>query len=139
MNREEIKGLLPHREPMLLVDTLSMDQDGIAHGGYTVRGDEWFLQGHFPGNPVVPGVIQCEIMGQACALLLGDKLKGNTAYYTGMDKVRFKRKVVPGNTIVVDAVVTRQKGPFYFTHAKATVDGELCCEGELFFALLEGR
>ena len=71
MNREEIKGLLPHREPMLLVDELELGQDGTAHGKYRVRGDEFFLQGHFPGNPVVPGVILCEIMAQSCALLVG--------------------------------------------------------------------
>ena len=139
MNRDEIKTLLPHREPMLLVDEISLDEDGIAHGKYTVRGDEWFLQGHFPGNPVVPGVIQCEIMGQACALLLGDKVQGATPYDTGLDKVRFRNKIVPGDTIEVKAHITRSKGPFYFTHAEASVGGKLCCEGELFFAVVEGR
>ena len=77
MNREEIKNLLPHREPMLLVDEITVDEEGTAHGLYRVRGDEFFLQGHFPGNPVVPGVILCEIMAQACGLLIGDEIKGN--------------------------------------------------------------
>lgn len=87
----------------------------------------------------MPGVIQCEIMAQACALLLGDKLLGNTAYYTGMDKIKFKNKIVPGDTIEVSARLNRRKEPFYFAHAEAKVDGRLCCEGELSFALVEGR
>ena len=139
MEKEQIKKLLPHRDCMLLIDDLYLDEDGAAHGIYHVRGDEWFLQGHFPGNPVVPGVIQCEIMGQSCAVLLGEKLEGNTAYYTGMDKVRFKNKVLPRDTIEVTATFLRNKGPFYFTHAVARVNGKLCCEGDLSFVVAEGR
>lgn len=78
MTREELKEYLPHREPMLLVDEITMDENNVAHGIYHVRGDEFFLQGHFPGQPVVPGVILCEIIAQSCALLLGDALKGKT-------------------------------------------------------------
>lgn len=75
MDRNEIKNLLPHREPMLLVDEIYEDADGVAHGRYTVRGDEWFLQGHFPNNPVVPGVIQCEIMDRPAPFCLGTSWK----------------------------------------------------------------
>ena len=66
MNREELKNILPHREPMLLVDEAYVGEDGKAHGKYTVRGDEYFLKGHFPQNPIVPGVIQCEMAAQTC-------------------------------------------------------------------------
>lgn len=138
MNKEEIKQLLPHREPMLLVDSITMDQTtGEARGTYHVRGDEWFLQGHFPGNPVVPGVILCEIMAQTCGILLGDKLKGKTPYYTGLDRVRFKNKVRPGDVIEVSAYTQRSKGIFYFAKSSAYVEGKLCCEGNLSFALVE--
>ena len=139
MNKEQIMEILPHRDDMLLVDDIFLGEDGIAHGSYHVRGDEWFLRGHFPANPVVPGVILCEIMGQACAMLLNDKLAGNTAYYTGLDKVRFKNKVLPGDTVEVSAVFVKSKGPFYFTHAVARVNGKLCCEGDLSFVVTEGR
>ena len=138
MKREEIKNLLPHREPMLLVDEIEMDEEGVAHGKYTVRGDEFFLQGHFPGNPVVPGVILCEIMAQSCALLMGDEIKGKTPMYTGMDKVKFRAPVRPGDTIEITATIERRIANFYFTKAEARVDGRLCACGSLSFALVEG-
>ena len=138
MNREEIRQLLPHREPMLLVDEIVMDENGIAHGKYTVRVDEYFLQGHFPGNPVVPGVILCEIMAQSCALLMGDEIKGKTPMYTGMDKVKFRAPVRPGDTIEITATIERRIANFYFTKAEARVDGRLCACGSLSFALVEG-
>lgn len=138
MNREEIKQLLPHREPMLLVDEIELDEDGVAHGKYRVRGDEFFLQGHFPGNPVVPGVILCEIMAQSCALLMGDQLKGKTPMYTGLNNVKFRNPVRPGDLIEITAHVERQKMNFYFTKAEARVDGKLCVCGDLSFAVVEG-
>ena len=138
MTREEIKTFLPHREPMLLVDELTMDENGVAHGVYHVRGDEFFLQGHFPGNPVVPGVILCEIMAQTCGMLLNDILKGKTPYYTGIDKVRFKAKVRPGDIVRVDATVIRSKNVFYFTRCVLTCNDKPCASGELSFAVVEG-
>ena len=139
MNREEIKDLLPHREPMLLVDEITVDEDGTAHGLYRVRGDEFFLQGHFPGNPVVPGVILCEIMAQACGLLLGDEIKGKTPVYTGHGQGAVPQCTVrPGDEIRVTARIERRMGNFFFAAAEAHVGDKLCVQGKLSFALLEG-
>ncbi|MDD3244188.1 MAG: 3-hydroxyacyl-ACP dehydratase FabZ [Eubacteriales bacterium] len=138
MNREEIKTIIPHREPMLLLDEVEMEGE-YAHGTYTVTGEEWFLKGHYPGNPVVPGVVLCEIMAQTCAILLGDALKGKTPYYTGIDKVRFKHMVKPGDTLRISATITKNKGNFYFTTCQARVGETLYARGELSFALVEGN
>ncbi|MCF0172742.1 MAG: beta-hydroxyacyl-ACP dehydratase [Bacteroidales bacterium] len=136
MLRDEIKTYLPHREPMLLVDEMELDADGIAHGKYHVRGDEFFLQGHFPGNPVVPGVILCEIMGQACTLLIGDIVKGKTPLYAGLNNIKFKNSVRPGDTIEVTSHISAQKGLVFFIAAEAKVGGKLVCKGDLSFILI---
>ena len=88
MTRDELKEYLPHREPMLLIDSIDIDRDGVCHAQYRIKEDEFFCKGHFPGNPIVPGVIQCEIMAQSCALLVKDEIKGRTTLYTGIDNVR---------------------------------------------------
>lgn len=140
MNREEIKKILPHREPMLLVDEVTLE-DGVAVGRYTVRGDEYFLQGHFPGNPVVPGVILCEMMAQS-ACLLADRQKtgeGYTPYLTGLNKVKFKNKVRPGDTVEFRSEITKVKGPFYFIKSEGYVGGKLSVCGELSFAVVRGE
>ena len=136
MDREAIKKLIPHREPMLLVDEASVEPDHTAVGHYTVRGDEWFLQGHFPGNPVVPGVVLCEMMGQTCCVLLADKIGGSTPYFTGINQVKFRNPVHPGDTIEMHCSIKRTLRNFYFTECAAYVDSKLCASGELSFALV---
>ena len=101
MNKEEIKKILPHREPMLLVDEVELI-DGKAFGKCHIRGDEYFLQGHFPGNPIVPGVIQCEMLAQsACVLLADGASEGMTPVFTSLDKVKFRGMVKPGDTLLI--------------------------------------
>ena len=138
MDREEIKGILPHREPMLLVDEAYLNEDGSATGYYHVRGDEFFLQGHFPGNPIVPGVIQCEMMAQSACIMFENKMKGTDAIpvYTGLDKVRFRGMIKPGDTIRIDTKLIRDAHPMYLLHGELTVDGKKCMSGDFSFAIL---
>ena len=138
MNREEIKKILPHREPMLLLDEVEL-VEGKSHGKYHVRGDEFFLQGHFPGNPIVPGVIQCEMLAQsACALLAEDAAQNVTPVFTGLDKVKFRGMVKPGDTIETECEITRQRGMFYFAKGTGRVNGKVCVSAEFSFALIPG-
>lgn len=136
MNREEIKQFLPHREPMLLLDEVNL-VDGRSQAKYYVRGDEFFLQGHYPGNPVVPGVIQCEIMAQSCSILLLEKLVGKTPLYASIDKVRFKRQVKPGDTFEVTGELLEQKRNIFFCRAEGSVNGEKAVSADLMFALID--
>ena len=138
MNREEIKKILPHREPMLLIDEAEIISANQVIGKYTVKGDEWFLQGHFPGNPVVPGVILCEMMAQACGVLLNENAEdGGTPYYTGLNQVKFRNPVKPGDTILFECSIEKIKKPFYFAKGKGIVNGKLSIGGEFSFALIK--
>lgn len=136
MNQEEIKKILPHRDNMLLIDEVEKIDDK-SFGKYYVRGDEWFLKGHFPGNPIVPGVILCEILAQSACVLLGDKMSGNiTPMYTGLNNVRFKSSVRPGDTFITECTITKSRPPFYFAEGKGTVNGVLCVKAEFSFAVI---
>ncbi|MBR5713013.1 MAG: 3-hydroxyacyl-ACP dehydratase FabZ [Lachnospiraceae bacterium] len=136
MNREEIKTILPHREPMLLVDEAVKHEDDSATGYYTVRGDEFFLKGHFPGRPIVPGVILCEMMAQSACVIFTEQMGGNTLpVYAGLDKVRFRGMVEPGDTVRIETRLVRSCAPLFSLHGEVYVGERLCVSGDFSFVL----
>ena len=136
MDREELKEYLPHRDPMLFVDEIDIDENGICHASYRVGEDAFFCQGHFPDNPIVPGVILCEIMAQSCALLVKEEIKGKVTLFTGIDNLRFRQIVKPGDLCEVTARMKSKRGPLFFCEAILAVDGSICCKGDLSFVLI---
>ena len=137
MNREELKNILPHRDNMLLLDEAEC-VEGEGHGKYLIKGDEFFLRGHFPGNPIVPGVIQCEILAQSACVLLQDAMAdGKLGVYTGIKNVKFKSQVKPGDLFETKVRITRHSGPFYFAEGEGYVGDRLCVKGEFSFAVVD--
>ncbi|ELK49069.1 3-hydroxyacyl-ACP dehydratase FabZ [Halobacillus sp. ACCC02827] len=135
---EQIKEIIPHRYPFLLIDQVEEIVEGERAVGYkNVTINEPFFQGHFPDYPVMPGVLITEALAQmgAVAMLKKEENQGKLAFFTGIDKCRFKRQVKPGDRLKLEVEIVRLKGPIGKGKAKATVDGQLACEAEIMFAL----
>jgi 3-hydroxyacyl-[acyl-carrier-protein] dehydratase len=131
-------GMLPHRPPFRFVDAVdAMVVAEHIQARWKVTGDEYFLAGHFPGNPIVPGVIQLEALAQAGAItLLGDeRYAGKLALFGGVEKVRFRRLVRPGDELTLVVDVERLSARGGWSHARASVGGETTCEARMFFAV----
>ena len=135
MNKQELMTILPHRQDMLLLDDAEC-RDDEAVGHYAVRGDEFFLRGHFPQNPIVPGVILCEILAQSACVLMKDALSaGQLPVYTGLNNVKFRSPVRPGDTVETRCRIKRSKHPFYFAEGTVSVGDRLCVSAEFSFAI----
>jgi len=135
---EQIKEIIPHRYPFLLVDKVTEVEEEKRVVGYkNVTINEPFFQGHFPEYPVMPGVLIIEALAQtgAVAILSMENNKGKIGFLAGVDKCRFKRQVKPGDQLKLEVEITRIKGPIGKGKAVATVDGELACEAEIMFAI----
>lgn len=136
----EIMKIIPHRYPFLLIDFIEELEPGKrAVGIKNVTMNEPFFQGHFPDYPVMPGVLIVEALAQVgtVALLSLPDNEGKLAFFAGIEKIRFKKQVIPGDVLRLDAELTRVRGSFGIGAVRATVDGQLTAEGEIMFAIGE--
>lgn len=138
MNKEQIKEVIPHREPFLLIDeVLEMEVGVRAKARKFMSGDEFWFKGHFPDYPVVPGVLMVEMLAQtgAVCMLSKPEFKGKTAFFGGIEKVKFRRQVVPGDMLDLEVEIIKTKGPVGIGKAIASVNGEKAVTGEISFAI----
>ncbi len=135
---KEIEAIIPHRHPFLLVDKIEELEPGVKATGYkAVSFDEYYFRGHFPQEPVMPGVLQIEALAQvgAVAILSLEENKGKTAYFGSINSAKFKRKVVPGDLLKLEVEIIKRKGPIGVGKAVASVDGQVAVIAELTFAI----
>lgn len=140
LGRAEIEAILPHREPFLLLDeVVTLEPGSRVVARKRVREDEWYLAGHFPGNPIMPGVLMVEALAQAgaVAVLSEEANRGKLVLFAGIDDVRFKRIVRPGDVLELECELERMRGPIGKGKARATVGGKLAVRGMLTFAVAE--
>ena len=138
LNSDQIREIIPHRYPFLLVDrVLEMEPGKSCKAIKNVSANEGQFQGHFPQEHVMPGVLIVEALAQAGALIIlsMDEHKGKIAYFAGIDKCKFKQKVIPGDQLLLEVEITKQKGPIGIGTATATVDGKVACVAQLKFAI----
>jgi 3-hydroxyacyl-[acyl-carrier-protein] dehydratase len=139
LNKEEIKNIIPQREPFLMIDEVDEFVPGESAVAYkNVDESEWYFKGHFPGNPIMPGVLIAESLAQtgAVAILSLEENKGKNALFGGIDKMKFKKMVVPGDKLKLEVKIIKKKGPIGVGEGIATVNGVLAAKGEFTFAVV---
>lgn len=140
MNNIDIQKVLPHRYPFLLVDKiLEIETGKKAVGLKNVTANEPFFQGHFPGNPIMPGVLVVEAMAQVggIAILSTEEYKGKLAVLTGIEKMKFRKQVVPGDALIMEAELIAFKMGIGRAKVCAKVEGKIAAEGEMMFAIIK--
>ncbi len=143
LDQNRIKDLIPHRDPFLLIDRVEdIKHDVSAVGIKNVTGDEDFFRGHFPGHPIMPGVLIVEAMAQTAGVLvvasLGEEAEGKLVYFMTVDSARFRKPVVPGCVLKLDVELIRSKRNVYKFNGKATVDGNVVSQA-IFSAMIMDR
>ena len=135
-DKNNLMNILPHRDAMLLIDEAQVI-DGEARARKLINSNEWFLQGHFPDNPIVPGVILCEILAQSVCVLFAQESSGKKikTMLAGINNARFKNPVRPGDIFETKCVILKQKPPFYWAQGSGFVNGKLCVSAEFSFVL----
>lgn len=139
LNKEEIKNIIPQREPFLMIDEVEQYIPGESCTAYkNVSKDEYYFKGHFPGNPIMPGVLIVEALAQtgAVAILSMEENKGKNALFGGIDKLRFKKQVIPGDRLKLEVKIIKRKGPIGIGEAIASIEGKVAVKGELTFAIV---
>ncbi|OIO37924.1 MAG: 3-hydroxyacyl-[acyl-carrier-protein] dehydratase FabZ [Candidatus Omnitrophica bacterium CG1_02_49_16] len=136
---EEIRKILPHRYPFLLVDKILEIKDTSTVGLKNVTGTEYFFQGHFPDRPVMPGVLIVEALAQVGGVMMLSKTenRGKIAYLVSIDKARFRQTVVPGDQMRLEVTLLKLKSKIGIVRGVAKVDGKEVCDAEIMFALVE--
>ena len=139
LNKEEIKKIIPQREPFLMINEVENYIPGESAIAYkNVSEEEYYFKGHFPGNPIMPGVLLVEALAQtgAVAILSMEENKGKNALFGGIDKLKFKKQVVPGDRLKLEVKIIKKKGPIGIGEAIATVNDKIAVKGELTFAIV---
>ena len=139
LDKEEIKKIIPQRDPFLMIDEVEQFVPGESCTAYkNVNEDEYYFKGHFPGNPIMPGVLMVEALAQtgAVAILSMKENKGRNALFGGINNLKFKKQVVPGDRLKLEVKIIKRKGPIGIGEAIATVNGKIAVKGELTFAIV---
>lgn len=140
LNKDEIKRIIPQRDPFLMIDEVETYVPGESCIAYkNVSEDEYYFKGHFPGNPIMPGVLMVEALAQtgAVAILSMEENRGKNALFGGINNLKFKKQVTPGDKLKLEVKIIKKKGPIGIGEAIATVNGKIAVKGELTFAIVE--